>query len=92
MPPLEMVFPPTPTHRSRFDPKRYTLELPPPQVQEVTVEEPVAVRDGSGNGELAEDVDELHSADDKVMRVDWEVLRDEASRKKLMEALRQLRN
>jgi len=33
LPPLEMVFPPTPTSRSRFDPKRYTLELPPPLVR-----------------------------------------------------------
>jgi len=89
MPPLEMVFPPTPSSRSRFDPKRYTLDLPPALVR----------------GTLTDDINERRAPyvdvrvedstyDDqaKVMRVDWETINDEAGRQKVMEALRLLRN
>jgi len=89
MPPLEMVFPPTPSSRSRFDPKRYTLDLPPTLVR----------------GTLTDDINERRAPlvdvrvedstyDDqtKVMRVDWEAINDEAGRQKVMEALRLLRH
>jgi hypothetical protein len=83
IPPLEMVFPPSPTSRSRFDPKRYTLELPPPLIR----------------GTLTDDLNEEHlqPADfdaecEDAMRVDWDTVNDEASRRKVMNVLRQLRN
>ena len=81
MPPIEMVFPPSPSSRSRFDPKRYSLHLPPPLVR----------------GTLADDLNErlppvLSEDEEKVVRIDWEAVNDEAGRQKVMEALRLLRN
>jgi len=83
LPPLEMVFPPTPGSRSRFDPKRYTLELPAPAVRGVLeVEEPIG-GDEKGLTVLNEE--------DGVMRVHYGRVDDELERKKVMDALRKLK-
>lgn len=83
MPPLEMVFPPTPGSQSRSDPKRYTLELPPPLVRgtltdDLNEKHPAAP-------ELIYELEESPADGEKVMRVIWDSVTDEASRKKVMD-------
>jgi hypothetical protein len=91
MPPLEMVFPPSPTSRSRFDPKRYTLELPPPLLRGTLSDDLHEKCPHSDHRcmEVLEARDE--ELDENVIRVEWDAIPDNESRQKVLDALRLLR-
>jgi hypothetical protein len=81
-PPLELVYPPSPTSRSRRDPKRYTLGLPPPQVLDLPEDDE----------EMVEKPNMWTAGDDsKVLQVVWNDVGDEQGRKVVMNKLRELR-
>jgi hypothetical protein len=90
MPPLEMVFPPTPTSQSRHDPKRYTYQLPPPLLRGTLTDDLNEKQHIAP--ELINELEELPADDEKVMRVVWDNISDESSRQKVMDALRLLRS